>query len=268
MSHSDAFAALTRFGTPFRVGSTSYLYPDDLLLNVQRLAEGGEVDDIELILFEVDDGPNNLPSEAIVEQMRELACLHHLTYTVHLPLDLQPGADASTLHKSLKKAERVIKTTAPLIPYACVFHLDGEGMADPGWLSRSLGALEVVMQWVADPGVLAVENLESYPPDLLDVVLDALPISRAVDIGHLWKQGRDPLKVLHNWLQRARVIHLHGPGTRDHQSLALMQPDQLDPIVAALLTYNGVVTLEVFETADFFSSREALLASVQRVLHG
>lgn len=268
MSLSADSAALTRFGTPFRVGSTSYVYPDDLLPNVQKLTESGEVDDIELILFEVDDGPNNLPDEATVAEMRRLALLHHLTYTVHLPLDLRLGAEGGARHASLTKAERVIKTTAPLEPFAYVFHLDGEGMAEAGWLSRSLRALEIVLNWVPDPAMLAVENLESYPPTLLDPVLDALPISRTVDIGHLWKQGFDPQEFLADWLKRARVVHIHGLGTRDHQSLALMQPPQLDLVVAALLGFRGVVTLEVFETADFFSSRRVLLDSVKRVQYG
>jgi sugar phosphate isomerase/epimerase len=268
VSDSTCAAALTRFGTPFRLGSTSYVYPADLLTNIQKLAWGGEVDDIELILFEVDDGPNNLPDEGTLHEMIRLAAANQLSYTVHLPLDLRLGAEGSPLHESLQKAERVIKTTAALTPLAYVFHLDGEGMEHPGWLSRSLRSLEYVLKWVPDPAVLAVENLESYPPAQLDPVLEALPISRTVDIGHLWKQGCDPLLYLAQWLKRARVVHIHGMGERDHKSLALMRPDQLDPITECLLAFSGVVTLEVFETTDFFSSREALLASVNRVKHG
>ncbi len=37
----------------FRLGSTSYVYPDDILPNVRKLMSS--VDDIELVLFEVDD---------------------------------------------------------------------------------------------------------------------------------------------------------------------------------------------------------------------
>src|SRR5258706_3303262 len=116
---------VTRLGPPFRVGSTSYVYPDDILPNVERLAADGDVDDIELILFEVDDGPNNLPDEATVQRLADLAHENRLTYTVHLPLDLQLGAEGETQHQSLVKAERVIKTTLPLDPFAYVFHLDG-----------------------------------------------------------------------------------------------------------------------------------------------
>ncbi len=43
----------------FRIGTTSYIIPDDIIPpNVRYL--GGKTDDIELVLFEVDDGPSNL----------------------------------------------------------------------------------------------------------------------------------------------------------------------------------------------------------------
>lgn len=264
---SDFGVSRPRFGTPFRVGSTSYVYPADILPNVERLGEGGEVDDIELILFEVDDGPNNLPDSATIQRLAELAQQYHLTYTVHLPLDLQLGAEGSLQHQSLVKAERVIKTTSPLRPHAFVFHLDGAGVGEAGWTARGIRALEQVIQWVESPELLAVENLEAWDPAFLEPVLAALPISRTTDIGHFWKNGQDPLSVLADWLPRTKVIHIHGMAERDHHSLALMSPAQLDPVMAQLVQFTGVVTLEVFETEDFFSSRRALLESYRRVTH-
>ena len=41
----------------FRLGSTSYVYPDDILPNVGKLAT--VVDDIELVLFKADDYGTN-----------------------------------------------------------------------------------------------------------------------------------------------------------------------------------------------------------------
>ena len=257
-------AGVTRFGTTFRLGSTSYVYPDDILPNVQRLAQAGDVDDVELVLFEVDDGPNNLPDERTLAVLIELAVAHRLTYTVHLPLDLRLAADGSTQHASLVKAERVIKTTLPLTPYAYVFHLDGSDISSPGWVERSLRALEQVLAWVPAPELLAVENIETWDPARLEPVLNALPISRAADIGHLWRARRDPLITLDGWLPRTRVVHLHGIGERDHQSLALVPAQRLDPVIDRLADYHGVLTLEVFSSADFFDSRAALLDSVAR----
>jgi sugar phosphate isomerase/epimerase len=87
-----------------------------------------------------------------------------------------------------------------------------------------------------------------------------------VDVGHFWLKGLDPLPHLSQWRAQTRVVHLHGIGERDHQSLALMPPDALDAVVAHLLEYmRGVVTLEVFGEDDFFSSRQALEQAVKRI---
>jgi hypothetical protein len=256
---------LGRFDTAFRLGSTSYVYPADILTNVERLAQQGDVDDVELILFEIDDGPHNLPDDAVIQRLVDLGASHTPTYTVHLPLDLQLAADGSAQHASLIKAERVIKTTLPLEPFAYVFHLDGQGVMQPDWTSQALRALDRVIAWVGQPDCLAVENLESWDPSYLDPILARVPISRTVDIGHFWKMGRDPLSVLDAWLPRTRVIHLHGVAERDHKSLACMLPAVIDSVTARLIDFRGVITLEVFETADFFSSRTALLDSMARV---
>jgi hypothetical protein len=54
--------------------------------------------------------------------------------------------------------------------------------------------------------------------------------------------------------------HRAGPS-----ELARMPPAMIDPVTARLMHFRGVVTLEVFETTNFFSSRAALLDSVSRV---
>lgn len=247
-------------GYLFRLGSTSYVYRGDLLHNVEKLA--GQVQDIELILFDLDSGESNLPSHATVQRMADLAAAHDLTYTVHLPLDLRytPGVH----HVSLRKAEQVIGLTQALHPYAYVFHLDGTGAEESNWASQARKAIETLIDLVKRPALLALENLESYAPERLEPIFAVLPIVRALDIGHLWKAGRNPLPTLDAWLPRTRVIHLHGMAAQDHQSLTVMPPAQLDPIIARLVDWRGVLTLEVFE-ADFFSSRQALWESIARL---
>ena len=49
---------------PFRLGTTSYILPDDILPNGRYLA--GKVDDVELVLYEVDEAQNNLPTPEVV----------------------------------------------------------------------------------------------------------------------------------------------------------------------------------------------------------
>src|SRR5512143_1327290 len=140
----------------YRLGTTSYIIPDDILPNARYLA--GKVRDIELILFEVDDGPNNLPSPEIIDELAQIASQRDLTYTVHLPLDLKLGEDGSEQDKSLIKARRVIECTRELDPWAYVLHLDGRSVRTStdqrmlkGWQDHSVRALEIVSEWAGSP---------------------------------------------------------------------------------------------------------------------
>jgi sugar phosphate isomerase/epimerase len=263
---------------PFRLGTTSYIWPDDILPNVVQLAP--LVDDIELVLFESDEYGSNLPGEDVIAELRRVAQAHGLTYTVHLPLDLRlvgdplQGSDDDLRHPSLEKARRVIERTRLLDPFAYVVHLDGKAI-QPGvdtdaltqWQSQATRSLKQVAGLAGDAQRVCVENLENYDPAAFAPVLEAVPASRCVDVGHFWRLRLDPLPHLRQWQARTRVVHLHGIGERDHKSLAAMPPDALDSVVKHLLeNTRGVVTLEVFGVDDFFSSKQALEASVERVL--
>lgn len=256
---------------PFRLGATSYVIPADILPNVRYLA--GKVRDVELVLFEVDDGPNNLPTPAVVAELARLAALYDLSYTVHLPLDLKLAADGSARDISLEKARRVIACTRALEPWAYVLHLDGKAVrhsTDPAvlrpWQDRAVRALELVATWAGGAERLAVENLEGYPPDFNRPVLERIPVACCVDIGHLCLDGHDPLPYLQAWLPRARVVHWHGVADRDHAALDHVPPAQLDAILARLCaSYRGVLTLEVFGEADFWDSVTALQAGLARL---
>jgi sugar phosphate isomerase/epimerase len=123
-----------------------------------------------------------------------------------------------------------------------------------------------VAGWAGDAQRVCVENLESYDPTAFAPVLDQVAVSRCVDVGHFWRNKLDPLPHLREWQARTRVVHIHGVGERDHQSLARMPSDLLDPVVKHLAeNMRGVVTLEVFGVDDFFSSKQALEAAVTRV---
>jgi len=250
---------------PFRLGTTSYIIPDDILPNARYLA--GKVRDIELILFEVDDGPNNLPSPEVIDELSQIASQHDMTFTVHLPLDLKLGEDGSTQDQSLVKAKRVIDCTRGLNPWAYVLHLDGKSVrtstdveAIKQWQDNSVRALEIVSEWVGGAEKLAVENLETYPLDFIQPVLDRIPVSRCVDIGHLWLDGHDPLPYLQAALPRVRVIHIHGLAERDHRSLAFMPQEKVQAVWDELIRaqYAGVLTLEIFSEEDFISSMEVI----------
>ena len=55
---------------PFRLGTVSYIIPDDILPNVRYLADA--VDDIELVLFESDE-LSNIPDEAAIAELADIA---------------------------------------------------------------------------------------------------------------------------------------------------------------------------------------------------
>ena len=250
---------------PFRLGTTSYIIPDDILPNARYLAD--KVRDIELILFEVDDGPNNLPSPEVIDELSQLANDHDLTYTVHLPLDLKLGDDGSERDRSLVKAKRVIDCTRALDPWVYVLHLDGNAVrtsTDAGlivrWQEQSVRALQIVAGWAGGADKLAVENLETYPLNFIQPVLDQIPVSRCVDIGHLWLDGHDPIPYLQAALPRTRVVHIHGLADRDHRSLATMPEEKVRVVWNELVRaeYAGVLTLEIFSEDDFISSLEVI----------
>ncbi len=250
---------------PFRLGTTSYIIPDDILPNAHYLA--GKVRDIELILFEVDDGTNNLPSPEVIDELSQVASLHDMTYTVHLPLDLKLGEDGSERDESLVKAKRVIDCTRGLEPWAYVLHLDGKSVRTSTdmelirrWQDQSVRALEIVSEWAGSAERLAVENLETYPLDFIQPVLDRIPVSRCVDIGHLWLDGHDPIPYMGAALPRTRVIHIHGLAERDHRSLTFMPQEKVQAVWNELVrtNYEGVLTLEIFSEEDFFSSLEVI----------
>lgn len=251
------------------IGTTSYIIPGDLAANARHLA--GLVHHMQFVLFDVPGGPCNYPDAAEIKALRVTGDATGLRYTVHLPLDLHLGPPSDRLgHPSLVAARSVIGLTRDLTPLAYIAHLDGrnvlgqpvDGKAHRDWCAQTIMALEHISEWIGDPALLAVENLETYPLDFADAVLARVPVSRCIDVGHLWLDGHDPLPVLKKALPRTSVVHLHGLAGRDHQSLAHTPPEQLDPVIGALLDadFDGLLTLEVFEQ-DFETSLEAVKAS-------
>jgi len=258
--------------TPFRIGTTSYIIPADILPNVAYLA--GKVDDVELVLFEVEEGGGNLPDENTLAQLADIARRNDLTYTVHLPLDLRLGDDDLSRERSTRKALQVMRATEALNPFTYVLNLDGRSVqqeyllpAWQAWRGRTRRALVELITSLDKPALLAVENLDHYPPDFWDEVLEGLPVCRCIDVGHLWVDGHDPLPYLEKHIAAARVIHIHGHIQRDHQSLSAVSPAELERVIGFLVEsgFSGVITMEIFGEQDFQTSCAALSAVLQRL---
>lgn len=244
-----------------RIGATSYVYPADIQHNVRRIgAEIHEAQDIELIMFEAEESGYPLPSEVLRAELRSLAVAYGLTYTVHLPLDLRIATPGN--HDSVAKALRVVESTKGLNPWGYVIHVEGGIDPTPHTcamrLTAACRALETIGGALGAMEMLCVENTDVKDHGLLDAVTARIPVSRCVDVGHLWKAGLDPLPFLRSWLPRTRIVHLHGVGERDHLALSLIPSERLAPVVSALERgFAGVITMEVFSEKDFRDSIEA-----------
>jgi sugar phosphate isomerase/epimerase len=263
MPRHEAMLASPHSARAFRLGSTSYVYPDDILPNVRQL--GPLVDDVELVLFEVPEA-SNLPDAATLDELARLAEAHDLTYTVHLPLDLRVVPE----DPSMPMARRIIALTRPLRPYAYIAHLDArEPMRRCGplgewdaWRDACTAGLAELAAAAGGANSICIENLERWPHGEMLPILDRLPVELCLDIGHLWLQGLDAAACIAELAPRTRVVHLHGIDGRDHKSLRHVPRPQLGAALDALARagFDGVLTLEVFNLDDFVTSRDLVLA--------
>lgn len=233
----------------FRLGTPSYVYPAGVLPNVSALA--GRVDDIELVLFESDNGAN-MPSDRDLTQLAELAAAHDLTYTVHLPLDRQLGAADSTAgREACAEFARVIRRTLPLRPRMYVMHLEGIASAAApadvaAWRERVALWLPELIAAAGGPDRLCVENL-SWPFAWCEALLAQYDLGVCLDTGHLELQGGNLADFWRRYGARVRVVHWHGVcAGRDHQSLRYLPPDRVGELLDLWRDFRGVVTLEIF----------------------
>lgn len=249
---------------PFRLGTTSYIIPDDLVPNVTYLAD--QVDDVELVLFESHE-MSNLPDAAAMGALANLARDHDLTYTVHLPLDTPLGSnDLLTRQRAVEKCRKVIQLTQALKPFATILHLHGRQSGRTpatdlsSWcraLHRSLG--ELLHSGIA-PAQICVETL-AYPFEHVWDLIQDFDLSVCLDIGHILLNEYDLEAYLDTYLERCRVIHLHGiRHGRDHTDIGGLPQQTLTKLLQRLnvATPTRVVTLEIFNQNDFDRSLEVL----------
>jgi hypothetical protein len=254
---------------PWRVGATSYIIDDDLIANAAFMA--AHVQDMQLVLFDLPGGPSNLPDAAAVAHLADIGARCDLTYTVHLIDDLATPASQHT-------AQRVIDQTRALAPWAWVGHLDGRDVRNAddatlaGWQAQVAPVVAAVGAAAGAPARLAIENLEGYPPEFVTPVVSGdgrEPLRRCrPSLAGRPRSGRISADCLAAPARHppARRQRRSDGAHRDHRSLALTPPAQLDSVVHLLLerAFTGVLTLEIFGEADFWSSLAALAASVRR----
>jgi sugar phosphate isomerase/epimerase len=238
---------------PFRLGTTSFIYPDHIIPNVRKI--GVFFDEIELLVFEsMPDGV--LPSRTDIRTLGQLSGELDLTYNIHLPTDISltdPSDDQQA--KAADTLFRVMELFAPLNPTTYTLHLPMEKGTSTreelsAWDKRACQGLELLVPRLSDPGILSLETLW-YSPACLKNPVTAFDLSLCIDAGHHFKYNHDLRTTFEGYGERIPVVHLHGvdfsdPAPKDHIGLDRL-PDDLFHLTAELLAvYEGVVSLEVF----------------------
>jgi sugar phosphate isomerase/epimerase len=263
MRSGTTASPVSRRKPPFRLGTTSYIYPADILANVRSLQ--GTVDDIEIVLFQSDE-VSNYPSPQEIEELAAIGQQVGLSYTVHLPLDVLLGDPEPRIRrKSVDTCLRAIDATAGLRPHGYIVHFQGLPADDHGrwldesWLAHSDQSVGELLGHLDSPRLLCAETL-SYPFYLVERLVERRDLSICLDVGHVILYDQPLELYLHRYLSRTRVIHLHGnSGGRDHLDLGRVPATKLDLLFTSLANLpkvdDLVVTLEIFSEKDLEISR-------------
>ena len=233
---------------PFKIGTTSFIYPDSYVQNVKMLAP--YLDEIELILFE--SASDSLPSNLEIKELFSLANEYDLSYNIHLPIDISLGApEPSTQHFALETIKQVIDLTASLSPTTYTLHLpydeiDFENERIKRWKERIHNGMEALCTSGINSRIISIETL-NYPLEWVEEILIGFNLSVCMDLGHLILFGLDMKDVFDRYKNRTSIIHLHGANEhRDHKPLEFLSSSNLKTILEMLKQFKGVVSIEVF----------------------
>lgn len=227
------------------MGATSFVIPDSVEKNVRFLA--GKVDDVQLLFFE-SAWQARLPHEIDMNLLADLAAVHGLSYTVHLPLDLQLGSrDANLRSRCIDEICRIARICAPLSPLSYDLHLN-QGQ-DQYWQEHCLQSLFELKERLGDVwNRLCVENID-YDFGLAAGIVEESRVKVCADFGHLHHQGFADDYYFREY--DIAHVHLHGvSGGCDHQPLVENDSAFLKRLAQDMAAhkYDGVVTLELYKS--------------------
>lgn len=242
---------------PFRVGTTSFIYPADYVTNVRQLAP--LVDEIELLIFE----SRHLPTRDEIKQLAELAKGQHITYNVHLPMDIDLAAESAEIRrKSVEAVARAIERVSPLNPTTQTLHLtcdrpDINREKVDQWQGLAIESVTQLLKASGAPSRnISIETL-NYNPLWLKPIVEMLDLSVCVDVGHVILYGFDLKQVLDSLSARTTILHLHGVAKgKDHLSLSQMNSSHRSTIANFLCDFTGSVSIEVFNLKRLSESLE------------
>ena len=239
---------------PFKLATTSYIYPDRIIPNVTLLAPF--FDEIELILFE-SETQDNFPNEEDIRTLTNLFFHHGMGFNIHLPLDIFLGDRSEEVRfNGVSIAKRLIERILPLDPSVYILHFDnrnknGQDEIDvKTWQSHITRSSEEILENGIEPNRISIETL-GYPYEWVEDIVKKFGFSICLDIGHILTFGYDLEHYLEKYLPRTTMIHLHGfRNGIDHLGIDLLPESVLELIFSHLRDYHGIVSLEVFSIDD------------------
>ncbi len=262
---------------PFRLGTTSFIYPDFIVPNVKKL--GAFFDEIELLIFE--SKPSTvLPTHDEIRELTHLAGDLNLTYNIHLPTDISLGHPDSKIRvKAVDTVWRVVELCEPLSPTTHTLHLDlqAAGVMDlvngiSEWQQLVDESLFLLSSHFSDMSVISIENLD-FPFDYLENLIETHGLAVCMDAGHLLVHGFDFKAFFEKHQSRIPLIHLHGVDMttappKDHQALDRTPAPLMASLMEVLNRFTGVVSLEVFNLEKLEASLACLDQLFPKNRHG
>jgi len=255
------------------VGTTSFIDPGPIVDNVKKL--GKMFDEIELLVFEslpfmTKNGPVPvLPRADEIDELAGLSREFGVTYNIHLPVDVSFTASSKEERiLAVDTIKQVVDLCSPLNLSTHTLHLEftpetTEGKAGvEKWQDRALESLEILCPFLNHPSDISIETLE-YSPEYLFKILDNIDVALCIDAGHLIKYNYDIKALFDRYGHRVPLIHLHGVDfstkiPADHQGLDKTPMDRFLPTLDVLKSFDGVVSIEVFNRRNLQDSVDFL----------
>lgn len=246
---------------PFRIGTTSFIYPDSYVANARIL--GPYFDEIELLFYERSPR-EGLPPAHVISELSELSKEYDFGYNVHLPIDISLGdRDPLRRHTAVETIKRIMDLTSSLRPSRSILHIpysdeSGKNEGVKGWQDRVSEGLEALKASGVFGKKVAIENLD-YPLEWIEAIIRRYDLSVCIDIGHLVRRGLESRAVFDRYSERTSVIHLHGAEKGwDHKALSVLSRKEMDDVLDILKAFTGILSLEVFSFEDLDSSARFL----------
>jgi hypothetical protein len=179
---------------PFELGTTSYIYPDQIVPNVAKLAPF--LDEIELVLFE-SEGLDHYPDETQIKNLMSLSITQGVNFNVHFPIDIFLGdRNDEVRSRGISVVKKVIERTLCLKPSIYTLHFelrDNHGREETDietWRERIIRSAREIAETGIDLSRISIETL-GYPFEWTEDIVQDFGFSICLDIGHILICGQN-----------------------------------------------------------------------------